>query len=110
MRVFIVFARILVTAAVLVLALRCYIAVESGSILDTIEVDDGTSSASAVRADALAYGLRDFGILLGLAGAMIALDRRFGDRTPRGRPPGTRHFIWRAAGSDPLGDRAGLWP
>ena len=76
MRVFLVFARILVTAAVLLLALRCYIAFEAGSIFDTIKVDDGSSGASAVRADALAYGLRDFGILLGLAGAMIALDRR----------------------------------
>jgi hypothetical protein len=38
--VFILFARILVTAAVLLLALRCHIAVDAGSLFDAVDLED----------------------------------------------------------------------
>jgi hypothetical protein len=74
MRIFDLLARILITAAVLVLALKTYAVLDTTSALD--EGLGGGGDAWAIRADVFASALRDSGILLALAGAMIALDRR----------------------------------
>lgn len=72
MGVFDLFARLLVVAAVAVLALRGYVAIDSAIGLG----DDVGHSTTPLVADGIATALRDAGILLALAGAMIALDRR----------------------------------
>jgi hypothetical protein len=78
MRIFDLLARILITAAVLVLALKSYAVFDTSSALD--DGFGGNNGAWAVRADGIAAAIRDFGILLALAGAMIALDRRTNPR------------------------------
>jgi hypothetical protein len=74
MRIFDLLARILITAAVLVLALKCYAVFDTTSGLD--DEFGGDDAAWAVRADVIASAIRDCGILLALAGGMVALDRR----------------------------------
>jgi hypothetical protein len=71
MRVFELLARILLAAVVVVLVLRGYVAIETATAADRF----GSAEAPIV-ADGIANGVRDAGILLALAGAMIALDRR----------------------------------
>lgn len=72
MRPFAVFARILITVAVLVLALRGYAPFETASTYADASPD---GDIGGWMVDGIATALRDFGILLALAGAMIALDR-----------------------------------
>jgi hypothetical protein len=71
MRFFDLLARLLLGAAVAVLVLRGYVALDTASASD--ELGGG---AGRIVADGIASALRDAGILLALAGAMIALDRR----------------------------------
>jgi hypothetical protein len=78
MRIFDLLARILITAAVLVLALKSYAVFDTTSGLD--DEFGGDDVVWAARADAIASAIRDCGILLALAGAMIALDRRMSPR------------------------------
>jgi hypothetical protein len=70
MRIFEFLARILLAAAIVVLALKLYATLDSASELA------GSADAWAYRADSIAGAIKDAGILLALAGGMLALDRR----------------------------------
>lgn len=70
MRIFDLLARILLAAAMVVLALKLYATLDSASGLP----DSG--GAWGYRADSIAGAIKDAGILLALAGGMLALDRR----------------------------------
>jgi hypothetical protein len=78
MRIFDLLARMLITAAVLVLALKSYAVLDTTSNLD--DGFGGNNGVRAVRADVIATAIQACGILLALAGAMIALDRRTNPR------------------------------
>ena len=69
MRIFDLLARILLAAAGLVLVLKLYTAI----VTSTEYV--GTGQTWPFRAESIAGAVQDAGILLALAGGMLALDR-----------------------------------